>query len=175
MYRWMDTARTCVIREVDRAQICASPDSRDYQDVLAWVANGNEIAALRDEPIDAARAKKIASAWSIVRARVESRSVSVSTSAGTHVYGLDPVSQENVKAVLLGVALSVTPNPRPWTPRGETTPVQLTHADLTAVGAAMMAAVDAEMQAYLGHKAAILQCADSAAVAAYDVTSGWPS
>ncbi len=120
-----------------------------------------------DPPIEWSKSVKVAAAWSACQAAIENGSVSVETSAGTHSYGTDATSQENIKSVLLGVALGVTPNPRPWTPQGALAPVSLTHADLTLVGGTMMAAVDAQVQAYLAHKSAILQLATVAEVAAY--------
>lgn len=121
-----------------------------------------------------AKAAKIAAAWAECTRRVEAGSVSVTTSAGTHTYGIDRTSQENIKAVLLGVLLGATPNPRPWTPRGATAPIQLTHADLGLVGATMMASVDAHVQAYLTHKAIISLSATVEAIQARDLSLGWP-
>jgi hypothetical protein len=121
-----------------------------------------------------AQTRRIAEAWSICAGRIEAGEVEVETTAGTHTYSIDAYAQGNIKSVLLGVALGVTPDPRPWTPRGELTPISVTHADLTAIGAAMMGAVDAEVQAYLAHKSALLQMTEPGDVLAYDLTNGWP-
>lgn len=148
-----------------------------YLDGVLVEMTPEEYAALevaRAPSLSDAKAAKIAAAWSIQEARVEAGSVSVATSAGTHTYGTDKVSRENIQGVLLGVALGVTPNPRPWTPQGGTSPVSLSHADLTLVGGTIMAAVDAEIQAYLAHKAAIRALATVAEVQAYDLSTGWP-
>jgi hypothetical protein len=125
--------------------------------------------------IDAIRRERIAEAWSICDARIEAGEIEVATSAGTHTYSIDRNAQENIKSILIGVALGVTPNPRPWTPRGVLAPISVTNADLTAIGGAMMVAVDAEMQAYLAHKAAILQAPTAEAVIAIDLSAGWPA
>lgn len=131
--------------------------------------------AERTPTLAEAKGAAITMAWNTCEVRIEAGQVDVTTSAGTHAYGIDRISQENIKSVLLGVALNVTPDPRPWTPRGELAPVSLSHADLTLVGATMMAAVDAEVQAYLAHKAAIAQLATVAEVLDYDLTTGWPA
>jgi len=122
-----------------------------------------------------AQAAKVQEAWKLSEARIASRHVTVTTSAGTHNYALDRIAQENIKAVLIGVLCNVTPNPRPWTPKGELAPILVTHDDLKTIGAAMMAAIDAEIQAYLAHKSAILQLATVAAVQAHDLGQGWPA
>lgn len=124
--------------------------------------------------IAAARATRIAAAWDEMGRRLSLASVAVATSAGSHAYGLDEVTQSNIAKAALGVALGITPDPRPWTPKGATAPVMLSHADLTAVAAAVGAAYDAMVQAYLLHKAAIKALGSSSAVAAYDIGAGWP-
>lgn len=126
------------------------------------------------QPLADAKAKKVAMAWGGASLRIASGSVSVATSAGTHNYSIDAQAQDNIKAVLIGVALNVTPSPRPWTPKGALAPVQLTHDDLKLVGATMMARVDAIIQAYLTHKTTIMSATTVEAVNAIDLTAGWP-
>jgi hypothetical protein len=122
-----------------------------------------------------AQAAKVQEAWKLCEARIASRHVTVTTSAGAHDYSLDRTAQENIKAVLIGVLCNATPNPRPWTPKGALAPISVTHDDLKTIGAAMMAAIDAEIQAYLAHKSAILQLATVTAVEAHDLGQGWPA
>jgi hypothetical protein len=134
----------------------------------------DEIDVAREEKLSEVKNRAIEIAKNLYQAKINSNFVSVTTSAGTHDYGIDPDTQTNIRSVLLGVALGVTPNPRPWTPKGETVSVSLTHADLTLVGVMMMQAVDSYVQSYLTHKAAILSLTTVAAVEQYDMTSGWP-
>lgn len=128
-------------------------------------------APSEDEEIIAAKAERIAQAWDIAERRIEGGSVAVETSAGTHLYGTDRTSRDNIQGVLLGIQFGVTPSPRPWTPKGEVSPISLSHADLIAVGAAMMGHVDTEVQTYLAHKFAISELTSLADVANYDVAS----
>ena len=125
--------------------------------------------------IDVARRARIGAAWAEAERRCEAGSVTVTTSAGTHAYGTDRSTQDNILRALAGVLAGLTPDPRPWTPKGATSPVMLTHADIKLVAGAIGAAYDAHVQAYLVHKGSILALADVAQIAAYDVTSGWPS
>jgi hypothetical protein len=74
-------------------------------------------------------------------------------------------------AILAGMPV---PNPRSWTPKGSLFPIQVTYTDLAMIGGALLATKDAFMQVYLTHKALIMSETDAAAVAAYDVTAGWP-
>lgn len=135
----------------------------------------NEVLAPYVVPLADLKAQKIAAAWAECQRRIDAGSVSVPTSAGIHTYGIDKASQDNIKSVLIGVALGVTPNPRQWTPKGATSPISLTHADLTLVGDTMMGAVDAIIQAYLVHKAGISAAATRQEVEAYSIETGWPN
>lgn len=125
------------------------------------------------KPIEEIRANKIALAWQKADQLNESGFVQVTTSAGTHNYGIDKGSRDNIEGILIGVALGVTPNPRPWTPKGEIAPISVSHADLTLIGATMMAAVDANIQKYLAHKFAIMALTTEQEIVDYDLTLGW--
>lgn len=125
--------------------------------------------------LDVARRARIGEAWAEAERRISAGVVSVATSAGTHDYGTDAGTQDNILRVLSGVLAGLTPDPRPWTPKGAVAPVMLSHADIKLVAAAIGFAYDAHVQAYLVHKAAILMLADAAAIAAYDLSSGWPN
>lgn len=98
----------------------------------------------------------------------------VACAGGTYAFGTDRDTERNIQAVVVAVLAGVVPNPRPWTPRGATTPIMVSNAELITIGATIMARIDALVQAYLTHKAAILALPDAAAVAAYDIESGWP-
>lgn len=124
--------------------------------------------------LDDVKAQRIAAAWAECSRRVEAGVVSVTTSAGTHDYGTDSGTQDNITNALLGVLGSLTPNPRPWTPKGATSPISVTHDDIKLIAGAIGLAYDNHVQAYLVHKAAIMALADVQIVIAYDVTAGWP-
>lgn len=126
-------------------------------------------------PLAVAKAARIAEAWATMQARVQSGVVSVTTAAGTHQYGLDAATQDNVQKALLGVLTGLSPNPRPWTPKGVSAPISITHDEVKAIAGAIGFAYEAHVQAYLVHKSAITALATSAAVAAYDLTQGWPA
>lgn len=127
-----------------------------------------------DPPLAVAKAQRIRAAADALETRIAARVISVTTSAGTHAYGVDHATRDNLKTVVLGILLNATPNPRPWTPKGAGA-VMLTHDDLKAVAAAVGQDYDIHVQAYLTHKAAISALGSVAAVTAYDIATGWPS
>lgn len=126
-------------------------------------------------PLAVVKVWRVRAAAGELESRLAERAISVTTSAGTHTYGVDQKTRDNVKDVMFGVLLGATPNPRPWTPKGALAPVMLTHDDLKAVAGAIGNDYDAHVQAYLVHKAAISAAPDLAAVMAYDITAGWPT
>lgn len=130
----------------------------------------SQIAAISVE-----RARKINLAWQLCSNRNETGIVVVETSSGAHSFGIDSVSQENIKSVLIGVSLGVTPNPRPWTPKGEIAPINVTHSDLILIGSTMMQAVDDNIQAYLRHKANLTAFETLQEIQDYDLQVGWPT
>lgn len=140
---------------------------------VTW--NGTAIVKTFPESTQTIRDRRVGEAWSACRHRIENDFVEVETTAGTHVYGTDAVTQDNISKVIIGVLTGATPNPRPWTPKNALAPVMLTHADINIVGAALMARVDAIIQAYLTHKAYLLGPSRTRAeIIAYDLTVGWP-
>lgn len=126
-------------------------------------------------PVEVAMATRIAAAWAECERRLNAGAVSVTTSAGTHLYGTDTSTQGNVEKALMGVLAGLTPSPRPWTPKAATAPILITHDDVKLIAGAIGAAYDAHVQAYLVHKGAIKSLTDAASVLAYDITSGWPN
>lgn len=182
----------------------ASPDGEPEADYIARMTSSHTIGALRHVVVDAAslpdlpperwqidwstgiinvlpvpiaalKETRIAEAWASMQARVMASSVSVATSAGIHQYGLDPVTQDNLQKALLAVFLGITPNPRPWTPKGAATPILITHDDVRTIAGSVGLAYDGYMQAYLAHKRGIMAADTADAVAACDLTQGWPA
>lgn len=145
---------------------------RVADDAVLEEAGGRILAPARD--LDEAREQLVGEAWAEMQRRLEDASVTVATTAGSHAYGLDAVTQDNLAKAVIGVLIGTTPNPRPWTPRGGTVAIELTHAEVQAVAAAVGLGYEAHMQAYLAHKAAIRALTTAAAVDAYDITAGWP-
>lgn len=148
--------------------------ARGDADGVAW--DGEGIVRTFAVDVAALAAERVAEAWRTCAARNEGGAVEITTSAGTHFYGTDATTQDNIAKLLIGVLAGVMPNPRPWTPKNALAPVMLTHADLMLVGATLMARVDANIQAYLTHKAYLLNPARTRAeIEARDLTAGWPA
>jgi hypothetical protein len=142
----------------------------------AWLDAGNAPAAYDPPPVDLAAAKqrRIEAAWAAMGERLASGTVQVTTSAGTHIYGIDQTAQDNISKALLGALAGLSPDPRPWTPKGSA-PILLSHADVKLVAGAVGLAYERHVQAYLAHKRAIATLTTAADVAAYDLTQGWPT
>lgn len=80
----------------------------------------------------------------------------------------------NISGVVLLIASGVSvPNPRSWTPVGTFTPIDITHAELIGLGAAIAARKDALFAIKKLKQAAVAAMTDAGDVAAYDAAAGW--
>lgn len=146
-------------------------DNPDWQAILASGAVVDPYLV----PLSDAQSARISEAWALMLARVNAATVSVTTGAGTHQYGLDQVTQDNLQKALLAVLSGLSPNPRPWTPKGASAPIAITYDEVKAIAGAVWLAYDGYMQAYLAHKRGIMAADTADAVVAYDLTQGWPA
>ncbi len=123
-----------------------------------------------------AQAMRVADAWAEQETRFAASAVTVTVNGANRQYGCDPVTRENVVAIVGAITASPAsvPNPRPFTPQGSLAPVDTTHAEFIAIYLAGLAQGDAFYVTYATHKAAIMALGDVASVLAYDVTTGWP-
>lgn len=148
-------------------------------------ANGRvEITRTWQVPSDLApiKAGKIASAWAEQEKRLAAYIIQVPISGLATPFGCDPVSSENVLGINALIdkerggllPAGTIPNPRGFTPKGATSPVQVTHAEFALIGAYMAGAKDQHYVAYAVHKAAISALGTAEAINSYDITTGWP-
>lgn len=97
-------------------------------------------------------------------------------------FGADKESRENILGLCTAIAnehagllpQGTIPNPRPYYPKGATTPFAFPHEGILAIGAAMLLVKDTYMARYFAHKSAIKALSTREEVEAYDVTTGWP-
>lgn len=88
----------------------------------------------------------------------------------------DDEAIQNIMGVVLLIAAGVpVDNPRPWTPRGSLTPVDITHAELVGLGATIAARKDVLFAAKKTKQSTVAAMTDPAEVAAFDVTADWPA
>ena len=119
---------------------------------------------------------RVQDAWKMLLNKISDYYVIVPINGVDYKWGCDSESQENIIGINLAIAMGVNvPNPRPWTPKGEVTPVMCSYDDLKTIGTALLAAKDAFMAVYFTHKAAIKTSTDSHFIAYYDVSTGWPT
>ena len=121
------------------------------------------------------QAGRIAEAWALWQSKFAASTVTVPVGGAARQYGCDPVTRENISAINTAIsrAPSLVPNPRPFTPRNAA-PVATSHDEFLAIYLAGIAQGDAYYQAYAIHKLALQSMTTIEAVAAYDLTAGWP-
>ncbi|OYW56774.1 MAG: hypothetical protein B7Y80_01445 [Hyphomicrobium sp. 32-62-53] len=145
----------------------------------ALAAIGLRVRAASATPIDlsAAKAEKIAEAWALHERRFAEASVAVNVAGGIRLYSCDAKTRENILAIVGAIVAAPTmvPNPRPYTPKNYAQPVDTTHDEFKAIYLTGLAKGDAFFIAYATHKAAINALTSVEAVAAYDLSTGWPA
>jgi len=72
--------------------------------------------------------------------------------------------------ILAGIPMD---NPRPWTPMGTLTPVEMTHAQIIGLGAVIAQRKDALFIVKKAKEAALAAFTDPAEIAAFDIGTGW--
>lgn len=86
----------------------------------------------------------------------------------------DQAAVDNVSGIVLLIVSGVpVPNPRPWTPVGSFTPVDITHAELIGLGAAIAARKDALFVKKKAAQAAVEALTDPAEIEAFDAAGCW--
>lgn len=92
-----------------------------------------------------------------------------------HPWHADGEAVTNIMGVVVMINSGVpVPNPRPWTPVGSHTSVDITHAELIGLGAAIAARKDILHAAKKAKQAAVAALTTIEDVAAYDAAAGWP-
>lgn len=102
---------------------------------------------------------------------------SFSTFANTsYPYGTDRVTRENIQGTVTAITAGIEfPDPLPWTPKGYTDPVALSHTDLVTASGAILMKVNEMYGIYFIHKANIMALSDWTALSAYDFKTGYPT
>lgn len=92
----------------------------------------------------------------------------------TYRWHADAEARENILGVVLLIATGVpVPNPRPWTPVGYLTSVDVSHAELIMLGATIAGRKDALFVIKKAMQAAVDVMTDPLQIAAVDVAEGW--
>ena len=91
-------------------------------------------------------------------------------------FGCDKVTQENIMGINTAINGGIpVPNPTYWTPKGHSTPVQVTHTELKLIGGAILDKKNEYYQQYFIHKAVIMNAVDYNAILLYDYSTGYGS
>lgn len=157
---------------IDADDLPAPPPEHWVVDWAAHTVTNNDALALVE-----AKAARIAQAFAELERRFAVYVITVNVGGTDRPYGCDPATRENLSAIInaISVAPNVVPNPRGFTPKGGVAPVPTSHTEFVSIYLTGLAAGDAHYAAYFTHKAAIQALTTPAAVAAYDITTGWPS
>lgn len=121
------------------------------------------------------KAEKTAAAWAESQRRFAASSIDVVVGGASRTYRCDQTTRENISVIngMISRSPALVANPRAFTPSGSA-PVDTTHDEFLAIYAAGIAKGDAFYQAYYVHKTAIAALTTAEAVAAYDLSLGWP-
>ncbi|MFO1080856.1 MAG: DUF4376 domain-containing protein [Reyranellaceae bacterium] len=86
----------------------------------------------------------------------------------------DDEAVQNIMGVVLLIASGVpVPNPRPWTPIGSLTPIDLSHTQIVGLGAVIAGRKDALFVIKKAKQAAIAALTDARQIADFDAAAGW--
>ncbi len=100
--------------------------------------------------------------------------ITYSVGGQSYQWHADANAVGNISGVVLMIAAGVpVPNPRPWTPKGSLQPVDITHAELVGLGAAIAVRKDALFAIKKAKQAAVSALTDPQEIDAYDVGAGW--
>ena len=150
------------------------PEGGSHGDTYSAQANTFTPPAVIYEALEALQTKAKDRAWNYMETVLNDATVNVTINAVSYPFTADAEARENIMGINTAIAVGVpVPDPRPWFPKGYTVPIQVTHADLASIGAAILAEKDAVMQVYFTHKAVIGALTDPQAVLDYDVTTGY--
>lgn len=177
-----------VVSVADDAQMFGIQDgmtlleTTDAAVAIGWTWDGATLAPPPGPTLADVRSKKIASAWAEQEKRLAAYIIQAPISGVATPFGCDPVSRENVLGINALIdkerggllPAGTIPNPRGFTPKGATSPVQVTHAEFALIGAYMAGAKDQHYVAYAVHKAAISALGTAEVINSYDITTGWP-
>jgi len=159
------------------AVVTVPPPSVQYDEDWHWDFNTASWRDARDpaEILTSHRRRKTAEAWLHMEYRLDAiETITVLIDGVPYQFGCDRETRENiiglVAAINAGVPIS---NPRPWFPKGHLSSIMISHADVAAIGGALLAKKDACYGVYFTHKANIMALTDPAAIQAYDVTRGY--
>ncbi len=154
------------------------PSGRLFRE--AWTAPVDHVIQL---DVERMRAPLKQAAWAHAEKLLATGFATITTSAGTYSYGIDAETRENLAGLAQIVSQIATgilpadsmPNPRSYYPKGESSPIQLSHTEIVMVAVGVAAAKDAIVNAYLAHKSYIMDASRTAQeLEAYDVTANWP-
>lgn len=96
-------------------------------------------------------------------------------SAGEKLWHADERALKYIMGVVLMIAVapSAVPNPRPWTAYDELIPTDVTHAEFVGLGGAIMSREDALYVRKKTLEAQLLAMTDPADIEAFDPLAGW--
>jgi hypothetical protein len=91
------------------------------------------------KPLADLQVLKRAMAWAACERRLETATATIAIAGTAYPFGADAESRENIMGAVTAINAGVgIPNPRSWTPKGALQPLDLTHADLIAIDAALL-------------------------------------
>jgi hypothetical protein len=157
-------------------------DTRPEVNAIGEVEEGPEVTILADKvtrvwTVRAKNSGELDALRAAARRRVEREFQARAKAPVAYLdatWHADDEAVQNIMGVVLLIATGApVPNPRPWTPQGSLTPVDLTHAQIIGLGATIAARKDALFVIKKQKQAAIAALTDAHEIAGYDASSGW--
>lgn len=127
--------------------------------------NADEIQAMR-EAKDTAIEREFDARWTAP--------IEFEVGGHVHTWHADQNAVTNIMGQVLMIAAGApVPNPRPWTPVGSFTPVDITHAELVGLGGAIAVRKDVLFAVKRAKQAAVAAMTDPAQIDAVNPAADW--
>lgn len=165
-------------KEREALGIVEYPDLPKPSEIYYWITeypDGTFTATEKD--INQFKPTLIKQAWDIFQQKFYSSIITVQTSVGPYKFECNQDTIENINSINTMISRNLpVPNPRSYTPKGETSPVNLTHDDFGLIGLELAMNKDKYFQAYATHKTIITNLTQEnfQTLISYDVTKNWP-
>lgn len=143
-----------------------------------WVTeNPDGTYTTTEKDIEQFKPDLINKAWQLFQEKFYSSIITVQTSVGQYQFQCNQDTIENINSINTMISRNLpVPNPRPYTPKGQTQAVNFTHDDFGIIGLQLALNKDLYFQSYANHKIAITQLTqnDFETLINYDLTKNWP-
>lgn len=153
------------VSQVVEGPVYEVEETRVVERYTARAKNSDEVAEMKSAKHEETEAEF---------ARLYCEPIAFTVDGVEYQFHADAEARENISGIVLLIAIGAPiPNPRPWTPLGSMTPVDITHAELAGLGGAIAARKDALFTIKKAKQAALAELTEPVDVDAVDPLAGW--